>query len=155
MDIFNTPYLYAKRYVTKKMLSNDIIVFPRFDAERDDNYQNYIISYPDLVASIAADISLTSVASVTLNNFSPIFNVVNTGTVINPIFTFTAIPQNANTFYAGPSVGPIAAPTFRNITQADLPVLQVGNTGLFAGDLYVDTAANVLANGDLVLARKV
>lgn len=155
MDIFNVPYLYAKKYVTKAMLSNDILVFPRFDGERDDKYQNYIINYPDFVASIAADISLTSVASVTLNNFSPIFNVANTGTAINPIFTFTAIPQNANVFYAGPVSGPAANPIFRNITQADLPLLQVGNAGLSAGDLYVDTAANVLANGDLVVARKV
>lgn len=33
--------------------------------------------------------------------------------------------------------------------------LQVGNAGLSSGDLYVDTAANVLANGDKVVARKV
>lgn len=33
--------------------------------------------------------------------------------------------------------------------------LQVGNAGLVAGDLYVDTAANILVNADLVVARKV
>ena len=33
--------------------------------------------------------------------------------------------------------------------------LQTGNAGLASGDLYVDTAANVLTNGDLVVARKV
>lgn len=33
--------------------------------------------------------------------------------------------------------------------------LQAGNAGLVSGDLYVDTAANVLANGDYVVARKV
>lgn len=33
--------------------------------------------------------------------------------------------------------------------------LQTGNAGLASGDLYVDTAANVLANGDMVVARKV
>jgi hypothetical protein len=33
--------------------------------------------------------------------------------------------------------------------------LQVGNAGLASGDLYVDTAINVLANGDLIVARKV
>ncbi len=36
-----------------------------------------------------------------------------------------------------------------------MPLLQVGNVGLSSGDLYVDTAANVLANGDYVVARKV
>lgn len=35
------------------------------------------------------------------------------------------------------------------------PGLQVGNAGLASGDLYVDTAANILANGDLVVGRKV
>lgn len=33
--------------------------------------------------------------------------------------------------------------------------LQVGNVGLLSGDLYVDSAANILANGDLVVGRKV
>jgi hypothetical protein len=33
-------------------------------------------------------------------------------------------------------------------------LIPVGNAGLASGDLYVDTAANVLANGDYVLARK-
>lgn len=33
--------------------------------------------------------------------------------------------------------------------------LQTGNAGLSSGDLYVDTAANILANGDLVVGRKV
>lgn len=35
------------------------------------------------------------------------------------------------------------------------PNVQVGNAGLSSGDLYVDTAANILANGDKILARKV
>lgn len=34
------------------------------------------------------------------------------------------------------------------------PVAQVGNAGLVSGDLYFDTAANALANGDLILIRK-
>lgn len=33
--------------------------------------------------------------------------------------------------------------------------LQVGDAGLATGDLYVDTAANILANGDNIVARKV
>lgn len=35
------------------------------------------------------------------------------------------------------------------------PLLQTGNAGLATGDLYVDTAANILANGDLVVGWKV
>ena len=34
-------------------------------------------------------------------------------------------------------------------------LLQTGNAGLVTGDLYADTAANILANSDLIVARKV
>jgi hypothetical protein len=37
--------------------------------------------------------------------------------------TSTAAAQSANTFYAGPSASPAAAPTWRAITSADLPAL--------------------------------
>ena len=37
----------------------------------------------------------------------------------------------------------------------NMSMLQVGNSGLSSGDLYVDTAANILANGDKIVARKV
>jgi hypothetical protein len=36
-----------------------------------------------------------------------------------------------------------------------MPGSQVGNAGLVSGDTYFDTAANILANGDKILARKV
>jgi hypothetical protein len=36
-----------------------------------------------------------------------------------------------------------------------MPQLNVTNAGVFSGELYVDTAANILINGDLVVARKV
>lgn len=39
-----------------------------------------------------------------------------------------------------------------NITMANLAV---SNTGLSSGDIYADTAANILSNGDLVLGIKV
>lgn len=140
MDIFNTPYLYAKRYVAKSMLSNDIIVFPRFDADRDDSYQNYIISYPNFVASIAASLLVTSVQSVTINDLVPLFTVSNSGSAVNPIFNFTAVPQNANLFYAGPSIGGPAAPTFRPLSVADMP----GVSGTF---LTADAKAVTVTNG--------
>lgn len=37
----------------------------------------------------------------------------------------------------------------------NMSTLPVGNAGLASGDLYVDTAANILANADLVVGRKV
>lgn len=36
-----------------------------------------------------------------------------------------------------------------------MPLVQTGNAGLVAGDLYADTAANILGNGDQVIGRKV
>lgn len=44
--------------------------------------------------------------------------------------------------------------SIRNDSRIAMPGIQTGDAGLAAGDLYVDTAANILANGDLVLARK-
>lgn len=43
----------------------------------------------------------------------------------------------------------------RNDGRMSAPLLQTGNAGLASGDLYVDTAANILANGDRVVGRKV
>lgn len=43
----------------------------------------------------------------------------------------------------------------RNDGRISMPLLQVGDAGLASGDLYVDTEANVTANGDLFVARKV
>lgn len=39
--------------------------------------------------------------------------------------------------------------------KISMPLLQTGNAGLVTGDLYKDTAANILANGDLVIGIKV
>jgi len=119
------------------MLANDIFVFPRFDGDRDDKYQNYIISYPDLVASIAANIPGAGVTSVTLNGLNPLFTVANTGTVTNPIFTFTAPVQAANLVYAGPVLGLPATPTFRVLTLTDLPALPGSTLALCQLDFYV------------------
>lgn len=43
----------------------------------------------------------------------------------------------------------------RNDGRISAPLIQTGNIGLVSGDLYVDTAANILANGDRVVGRKV
>ena len=43
----------------------------------------------------------------------------------------------------------------RNNGEVNMPSLPTAAAGLVTGDLYVDTAANILANGDLVVGRKV
>lgn len=40
-------------------------------------------------------------------------------------------------------------------SKISIPLVQTGNAGLVTGEMYVDTAANILANGDLVVGRKV
>lgn len=62
---------------------------------------------------------------------------------------FSKNDANANAFEVT-NVGDMIA-----YNEVAMPGLQVGNAGLVSGDLYVDTAANVLLNGDLLLARKV
>lgn len=51
-----------------------------------------------------------------------------------------------------------AAATLLKITNAgiiSIPTVQIGNAGLVAGDLYVDSEANITANGDVFVGRKV
>lgn len=72
MDIFNTPYLYSKRFVTKTLLNTDIFILCRYDADRDDKVQNYIISVPDLIASIGSlTPGVNSVTGYNVNNNDP------------------------------------------------------------------------------------
>lgn len=58
--------------------------------------------------------------SVTLSNLTPLFTVTQTGTAVNPIFTFNAISQTQGLFYASPAVGS-GLPLFRAIQSSDLP----------------------------------
>lgn len=65
----------------------------------------------------------------------------NSNTIkLNPIVNDVWITSH-NKFYSGGGI--------------NFPSVQVGNAGLSSGDLYFDTAANILANGDLVCGRKV
>lgn len=52
-----------------------------------------------------------------VGDLSPLFTTANQTTTP----TFTAIAQNANLVYAGPSTGGAAAPTFRLLVPADIP----------------------------------
>jgi hypothetical protein len=77
------------------------------------------------ITPVAVDLSAACtppgiVNSVTLNNFLPVFTVANTGTAINPVFTFTAISEAPNLFYASPASGS-GIPSFRAIQASDLP----------------------------------
>lgn len=69
----------------------------------------------------------------------------------------TALPTQTNYICVnadGITVKHSAITTF-DTPKINMAGLQIGDAGLSAGDLYVDTSANILANGDLVVARKV
>lgn len=78
------------------------------------------------------------------------------------IFTPSAV-IHAKGIYADPAlfvlkVESLAGLSHLSITDGGIisaPNLQTGNAGLVSGDLYVDTAAAILANGDKVVGRKV
>ncbi|MDE2019816.1 MAG: hypothetical protein KGJ13_05740 [Patescibacteria group bacterium] len=71
--------------------------------------------------TIAATGSGGTVTSFSSGNFSPLFNTSVATATTTPALSFSAINQNANLVFAGPSSGAAAAPTFRSLVAADLP----------------------------------
>lgn len=75
-----------------------------------------------------------------------------TGTGTGGDFVWKVAPAGAT----GSTLNPlVVALRVRQTGGIAAPLLQTGNAGLVTGDLYVDTAANILANGDVVVGRKV
>lgn len=60
--------------------------------------------------------------SIAVGNLSPLFTSNVTDPATDPAVVYTAVNQNANLFYAGPATGSAAAPTFRGIDIADIPI---------------------------------
>ncbi len=70
----------------------------------------------------------------TLTNFSagslsPLFSTSVANPTTTPALSFTLNSQNVNTFFAGPSSGSAAAPTFRSLVSTDLPAINLATTG--------------------------
>ena len=61
-----------------------------------------------------------TVTSVSSGNFSPLFNVNVANPTTAPAFSFSAISQNQNLFFASPN-GSSGTPTFRTMLAADVP----------------------------------
>ncbi len=62
-----------------------------------------------------------TVTSFSSGNLSPLFTTAVTNPTTTPALAFTLSNQNANLFFAGPTSGGAAAPTFRALVQADIP----------------------------------
>lgn len=70
-----------------------------------------------------------TVTSFSAGDLSPLFTTSEATVTTTPALSFTAINQNANIVYAGPSSGAASAPTFRALTLADLYTLGVSLLG--------------------------
>src|SRR5208337_4043500 len=84
-------------------------------------------------------ITPTSAAGGTVQNFStgilsPLFITTVVDSTTAPALSFTAIPQNINTVYAGPASGSAAAPAFRGLAAADLGTGPASTTTFLRGD---------------------
>lgn len=73
--------------------------------------------------TIAATGSGGTVTSFSSGNFSPLFTTSVATATTTPALSFSAVNQNANLVFAGPTSGSAAAPTFRSLVAADLPDL--------------------------------
>jgi hypothetical protein len=71
-------------------------------------------------------ISLANNIPISIPGFNPLFSSSLSG---NNAYTLSAINQNANLVYAGPSTGVAAAPTFRSLASADLPAATTSALG--------------------------
>ena len=71
-----------------------------------------------------------AVTSFSSGNLSPLFTTSVATSTTTPALSFTAVNQNANLVYAGPSSGAAAAPTFRTLVSTDEPAItQAVKTG--------------------------
>lgn len=87
-----------------------------------------------------------TVTSVSVGNLSPIFTASVATATTTPAITYALTSQSANTFFAGPSSGGAAAPTYRAIVAGDL-------TGLNLSLSSVTTTLGFSAVGSLRYGR--
>lgn len=64
-----------------------------------------------------------SVTSFSAGNLSPLFTSSVATSTTTPALTFSLSTQTANTIFAGPTTGSAAAPTFRTLVAADIPLI--------------------------------
>jgi hypothetical protein len=84
-------------------------------------------------------VSTTALGTVTLNMPTAVFDVASVSGVNSQTLSVSFDTQAPNTFFAGPSSGGAATPTFRAITTADLP------TAILLSYSEATSATNILA----------
>lgn len=65
-----------------------------------------------------------TVTSFSAGDLSPLFTTTEANPTTTPALSFAAITQAANLFYAGPVSGSAAAPAFRALVAADIPIVR-------------------------------
>lgn len=97
------------------------------------------------VVSLGGTLTLTGTASGTVTSVgltAPVeFTVTGSPVTSSGTLAIAKATQAANTFWAGPTTGAAAQPTFRAITEADLVNVGFGYTNVVAGGTYIITAA--------------
>lgn len=83
-----------------------------------------------------------TVTSVALSTPGVLYTVSGSPVTTSGTLTLNLISQAANTVFAGPTTGASAAPTFRALVSADIPILNQNTTG---------TAANITATSNSTL----
>lgn len=94
-----------------------------------------------------------TVTSFSSGNLSPLFTTIVANPATTPSLTFSAIAQNANLIFAGPSSGVPASPDFRSLVASDIPSLSyVTSVGLSAPAIFSVGGSPVTSSGTLALS---
>jgi hypothetical protein len=88
-----------------------------------------------------------SVVSFGAGNFSPLFTTSVADATTTPVLSFNTVNQSANTFYGGPSGGADAAPSFRALSYADIPIAAGSNISLTVNATGGYTIASTASGG--------
>lgn len=125
------------------------IAFPRINADNT-------ISTLDATAfrsAIGAGTSSTNGTVISVGLSLPnIFSVTGSPITTAGTITGTLANQNINTFFAGPSSGSAAAPTFRSLVAADIPS---GSNNYIQNQTSADQSAGFRINGNGLFGEKI
>ena len=88
-----------------------------------------------------------TVTSFSSGNLAPLFTTAVASPTSTPALSFTLTTQTANTVFSGPTTGSAAAPTFRALVSADIPVINLASS--VAGGVTGNLSVSHLNSGTL------